>query len=54
VAGATHADVLNRAFDGEQLADGLAAGQRGKRQRPDELLGRGRHHGLHLVALLHQ
>ena len=49
-----HADVFDGAFDGEQVGQHLAAGERGEGQRPDELLrGRG-HDRLHLVALLHQ
>ena len=49
-----HGDVLDGAFDGEQVGEHLAAGERGERQRPDELLRRRGHHDLHLVPLLHQ
>ncbi len=47
-------DVLDGAFDGEKIGENLAAGERGEGQRADELFGGRGHHGLHLVALLHE
>ena len=49
-----HGDMLDGALDGEQIGEDLAAGERREGERTDELLRRGGHHDLHLVALLHQ
>jgi hypothetical protein len=48
------ADVVDRVFDGEQVGQYLAAGERGERHRRHESLRGVGHHRLHGVALLHQ
>ncbi len=47
-------DVFDGALDGEQVGEGLLAGQRGEGQRLHELPRCGGHGGPHLVAALHQ
>ena len=48
------ADVVDRVFDGEQVGQHLAAGERRERHRRHEPLRGLGHHRSHLVALLHQ
>ena len=47
-------DVLDRAFNGEQIRQHFAPGEGREGERTDELLRRGGHHHLNMVALLHQ
>ncbi len=47
-------DVLDGAFDGEEVGEDFAAGKGSKGERADKLLRRPGHHNLNLVALLHQ